>query len=226
MEDRSLQQGLGCVSGLLDTSKRVCFSSVLPHRQSSVEGQGRISDNFIDNASLANPSLVSSATLLIRSKPNSSSSGSEPVKKPSRRLSSSNGKPQSIVSCLDSFRGSLKAKGISEKASDLITAARRPGTISHYRSSWNKWSSWCDSRQIDPFRCSLKWIIGFLLDSFNEGLLYNIIAGYRSAISAYHDPIEGFSVGKHLLVSSILSGIHNKRFPQPKYIHLFGMWRK
>ena len=50
---------------------------------------------------------------------------------------------------------------------------------------------------------------------------WSTIAGYRSAISAYHDSIDGVSIGKHPLVSSLMSGIHNKRFSQTKYIFIW-----
>ena len=56
---------------------------------------------------------------------------------------------------------------------------------------------------------------------FDEGFQYSTIAGYRSALSAYHDPIDGVAIGKHPLVSSLLTGIFNKRFPQPKYTFIW-----
>ena len=52
---------------------------------------------------------------------------------------------------------------------------------------------------------------------FLLGLEWSIIAGCRSSISVYHDPIDGFSVGKHPHVCSLLKGIFNKRAPVPKY---------
>ena len=114
----------------------------------------------------------------------------------------------------DAFQG-------EEKANRLITASRRDGTISHYQSVWNKWSSWCSRKQNDPVRGSINQVIEFLSDAFDEGLEFSTIAGYRSAISAYHDPIDGVVVGKYPLISSLMSGIHNKRFPQPKYTFIW-----
>jgi len=69
----------------------------------------------------------------------------------------------------------------------------------------------------NPFRCSLILILEFLTDSFDRGLQYNTLAGYRSAISAFHEPIDGVTVGKHPQVSALLTGVYNSRFPQPKY---------
>ena len=70
---------------------------------------------------------------------------------------------------------------------------------------------------------------------FEKGLKYNTIAGYRSALSAYHDPVEGSSVGKHPLVSSLIIGIYKERCPQPSYtfvwdvqkvVHFLDSWHE
>ena len=47
--------------------------------------------------------------------------------------------------------------------------------------------------------------------------VFNTIAGFRSAISAYRDPIGGITVGSNPRVSALLSGIFNSRPPQAKY---------
>jgi len=129
----------------------------------------------------------------------------------------SNSKSKLATGGLESFRGRLEAEGISEQASSLIMAARRGSTSSHYESAWRKWGSWCAKRQVDPFSCPLNNILEFLSDAFNKGLLYNTLAGYRSAISAYHDPIDGVPIGSHPRVSALLTGVHNLRCPKPKY---------
>ena len=52
---------------------------------------------------------------------------------------------------------------------------------------------------------------------FHAGLEYSTINTHRSSISTFHDPIEGFSVGKHLKVFNLMIGVFNKRPPKPKY---------
>ena len=49
------------------------------------------------------------------------------------------------------------------------------------------------------------------------GKKYNRIAGYRSAISAFHNPIDGCKVGDHARVSSVVQGIFNLKPPKPRY---------
>ena len=69
----------------------------------------------------------------------------------------------------------MKAERISEKAAKLITNARRAGTKARYESAWNKWVSWRTQRQIDPFRCSVKFVANFLADLFETGLEYRTL---------------------------------------------------
>ena len=46
---------------------------------------------------------------------------------------------------------------------------------------------------------------------------YRTIRVHRSAISAYHLPIDGIKVGKHPRTSELMSGVANLKPPRPKY---------
>ena len=122
---------------------------------------------------------------------------------------------------MDGFRERLATEGISEQATMLITNARRSGSVSNYESSWRKWSGWCLQRQVDPFRCSLSYILDFLAELFSKGFAYRTINCHRSALSAYHDLLEGFPVGKHPRVTALMTGVFNKRPPQPRYTFIW-----
>ena len=221
LEDRPLQHISRCISGMLDSSKGICVSTVFSNRESTLEGKGRSVNDSSHNTSLADTSLVSSIIRTFDKESNNDSATAVPSEKSSGASSSSSKKSKLATSGLDSVRGKLQAEGISEKASNLILSSRRDGTTSHYESSWRKWSGWCSQRKIHPFRCPLADILEFLSVSFEEGLEYNTIAGYRSALSAYHEPIDGLSVGSHPLVSKLIAGIFNKRPPKPRYTFIW-----
>ena len=68
-------------------------------------------------------------------------------------------------------------------------------------------------------------MLGYLSNLFWEELEYKIINGYRSAISAYLENAEGISIGQHLEVCQLLSGVFNKRPPQTKYTVVWGISR-
>ena len=59
-------------------------------------------------------------------------------------------------------------------------------------------------------------MLEFLSNLLSEGLAYRIINGYRSALLAYHEKVDGIPIGQHPKVCQILSGSFNKRPPQPK----------
>ena len=112
-------------------------------------------------------------------------------------------------------------KGISEKATQLISGARTRGTKKAYESSWRRWGSWCSQRKIDPVRCPIKDIVEFLTDCFDEGQEYRTINKHRSAISALHEEIEGISVGKSSLICKLMKGISNNRQPKPRLVFVW-----
>ena len=98
---------------------------------------------------------------------------------------------------LDGLRRSLSNEGISREAGQLIACARREGTRCNYEAAWRKWAVLCGEKEMDPFECSLTYSLDFITYLFNEGKLeYRTIGVYRSAISAYHVPINGIFVGK------------------------------
>ena len=55
-----------------------------------------------------------------------------------------------------------------------------------------------------------------LFDLFEKGLAYRTINAHRSAISAYHEPLHGYPIGRSPLVFSLLSGVFNLGPPQRK----------
>ena len=61
-------------------------------------------------------------------------------------------------------------------------------------------------------------VANFLTTMLNDrDLKYSTLNLHRSAISAYHPPIEGFQVGQHPLIMRLLKGAFNKKPPQPRY---------
>ena len=53
------------------------------------------------------------------------------------------------------------------------------------------------------------------------GYEHSTIAGFRSAISAYHDHINGIPIEKESRISDLLAGVYNIRPPQPRYAFIW-----
>ena len=116
-------------------------------------------------------------------------------------------KQLSVVGGMDSIREKLLAEGLLQESAELIAQSRRQGTKSRYELTWRTFCDWCSGKKIDPFGCSLASILQFLTEKFHEGREYDAIAGYRSAISAFYNPIDGYKVGDNPRVSALVKSI-------------------
>ncbi len=96
-----------------------------------------------------------------------------------------------------------------------ITSARAPSTRRAYTLKWNLFVEWCSSHQEDPQRCSIRAVLSFLQQGLERRLSPSTLKVYVAAISAYHDPVEGKSVGKHNLVVRFLRGARRLNPPRP-----------
>ena len=118
---------------------------------------------------------------------------------------------------MDSIRGILLAERILQESSELYAQSRRQGTNYRYESAEGKHFGWCSGKKIDPFRCSLVSVLQFLTEQLHEGREYNLIFRYRSAISAFHNPIDCCKVGDHPRESALVKGIFNLKPLKPRY---------
>ena len=107
---------------------------------------------------------------------------------------------------------------LSEDTASMLLRSRRDGTRKAYQHPWEEWTRWCDERQADPIQAPVEMIANFLTERFKQGgLEYRTLNVYRSAISAYHEPLLGQPVGQHQVITRLLKGMFNSRPPQPKY---------
>ena len=101
---------------------------------------------------------------------------------------------------------------VSEEADTrLLLESWRQKSSKSYDSLFGKWVSWGSERDCDPISCSIREVVNFLAHLYQQGYKY------RSAISSVHEKVDGYTVGQHPLVSSLMKGIFHERPPQPKY---------
>ena len=91
----------------------------------------------------------------------------------------------------------LLKKTVSETAVQLITSTRRKSSDLNLYSSWRIWISWCDKQEVDAFRCDIIELLEYLAFLFEKGYEYRTIGCHRSAISDFHDYVDGKPVGQH-----------------------------
>ncbi|KAL0154061.1 hypothetical protein M9458_050635, partial [Cirrhinus mrigala] len=103
----------------------------------------------------------------------------------------------------------LIASGLSTEVLETILQSRSPSTRKLYVLKWKLFTSWCGERQQDPVNCPAGTVLEFLQARFSTGLSHSTLKVYVAAISAYHAPLGGLSVGKDpwLYVSSVVGDL-------------------
>ena len=217
LENLSFQSGHRCFSDILGSQVCVYFSPFCTHRKGSSESKSGSVSNAHNNPSMVRPTMVSRAFKNVCKNSTAFASTQRSTERSCRKFESTHNSEFTTTSGLENLRQNLLAEGISKSASNLITNNRATSSIKHYESAWKKWCGWCAEREISPTRSNINYVLDFLAELFEKGLEYRTIGTHKSAISEFHDPIENIRIGNHPRVSALMSGIFNKRPPQPKY---------
>ena len=209
--------GNRCSVNLLGRNVCLCIPSNMSHTQSTATyGAVSLSD-YSHCTKMASQALVPRPSKIPDSMSKKTTSVARPVTTAQNNDQSS--KSRSIQSaCLATIDRSFQEKGFSNQSRKLISASWRSGTQRDYTGKFNKFCSWCSTRQIDPYSASLVQVADFLTDLFNNGLQYRTIAGYRSMLSAVLQPINNTPVGQHPYIIRLLKGVFNSRPPKVKIL--------
>ncbi len=93
--------------------------------------------------------------------------------------------------------------GLSTEVVETFLHSRAPSTRTFYALKWKVFTSWCSDHQLDPVNCTVGTVQEFLQDRFTAGLAPSTLKVYVVAISVYHIPLGGMSLGKDSLVSLV-----------------------
>ena len=224
VEARSIEPSSRCLPTKLVLQEYLCFSPIL-HDPKSFEQIPERESTYDDpcNSSLAITTVVPRSNENIHTTTNFIDLEERSLKKPTGRYSSPCPKQNFKISGMDGLRARLQKEEISREPSNLIIKSRRSSSNSNYESAWGKWAGWGAERKIDPFCSNIHQILEFLSQLFQNGLQYRTINNYRSAISAFHEHIQGKPVGEHPRICSLVVGAFNSRPPQPRYCFIWNV---
>ena len=216
LENRSRSGGSGCLHTGLVIPQGVCQPPLVPNPSMPQSGSCSKGQADIINSTVAISIMVSSGTGYVGGHTSTTTnSGRSYITPPRAGVSNAPGMPK--PGCMAYLRESFLSRGVSQEASNLLLSSWRPKTQSSYNSAFSKWASWCQQRNRDPTFGPIEDIVNFLSESFAKGFQYRSLNSYRSAISAIHSKVDGYSVGQHPLVSRLLRGAFNERPPLPRY---------
>ena len=76
--------------------------------------------------------------------------------------------PQTATSRLDHFQQLCTTAGFSNTVTCLLSSATCQSSDKSYDCAWTKWNSWCNRRKVNPISATVKDILTFLSDQFDN----------------------------------------------------------
>ncbi|CAG8458247.1 17478_t:CDS:2 [Racocetra persica] len=117
---------------------------------------------------------------------------------------------------LSYLKESLNNEDISQKAIKLVKKTTQKFSNSTVGLALKRYTIWYKEASVDLIQYSITNISNFLVKMSDEGLLYNTIALYHSAISEVYDLIDSLRVGYHPSIAKIILSIYkNNSSPPP-----------
>ena len=222
METGPIQSGCRCNATSFGKQISLYIPTFLNDQQSFKQGKtGQGRQNATCGTHLAISNLVSNSLKHVNRETNTFTTVPVSAHESTETVTPTSDKQNLKISGVDSLREKLLIGSLSETASQLILSMRQPGSVSNFNLSWAQWVSWCNERQVDPFRCDINQVVNHLSFLFDAGLEYRTIGCHSPAISAYYEFIDGKPVGQHPKVCALLKGVFNKRSPKPRYVFIW-----
>ena len=119
--------------------------------------------------------------------------------------------------CMEGIRQNARNEALSSTARELLDKKLSKSTKSTYKAPWKRWCGWCAKREIDPISTTVENIANYLAEE-QKRVGFSWLGITRSAISAYHNAIDGKPVGQHPLIADIMASALSDKPPVPKYV--------
>ena len=216
LETRSTGNRNRCLHSELDRNQRICFPTNMPHKQMSEQSVGGTNTTDHNYAYVARSAMVCKTSTDVHRRPDTAPANAGPVERPHRRKSSSSDGKRNDNSGMESVRQNARNPKLSTRAKTLLGQKLAPRTRKTYESPWKRWCCWCNQQSLDPISTSVENVANFIAEEQTR-LSYSALNTTRSAISAYHDKVDGVPVGQHELIKDIMECAYKNKPSLPKY---------
>ena len=202
----------------------ICFSANMSHSESHSPHEEFQVPNDFDSTPMAEEAVVHQSSSNV-------SCMSNEIATSARSLDSAQNGNMSSAStdfqtgCMATFKRSLQNKGFSVGTRKVMVASWRSSTRKDYAVKFNRFSSWCSEREIDPYAATVTNCADFLTSLFHKGLKYMTISGYRSMLSVLLPPMEGIQIGQHPDIVRLMKGFFNTRPPIKRLVPEWDLWK-
>ena len=132
---------------------------------------------------------------------------------PEKRQITPSGVRQTRSDGLEIERKRLIAEGFSTDVVHTMQSSIRKSSAGQYDKMWAVFASWCQERGLSPGQAPVNKVLEFLQSLLNKGMAFRSIGVYRSAISYFHDQVDGLPIGQNRQVCKFMKGVFHKNPP-------------
>eukprot|EP01119_Soliformovum_irregulare_P019133 TRINITY_DN6002_c0_g1_i4.p1 TRINITY_DN6002_c0_g1~~TRINITY_DN6002_c0_g1_i4.p1 ORF type:complete len:431 (-),score=68.10 TRINITY_DN6002_c0_g1_i4:213-1385(-) len=125
-------------------------------------------------------------------------------------------KPQLESDRLAFIRKSEKYRNVHPEVAEVAIRGGLRKTLNRYQSGWKMFAQWWNSQGFENEKVIPDQISHFLMTKA-KSVAYSTLAGYRSAISATLDEVNGAKMGEHWLVRQTMKELKAEKPTKPKY---------
>ena len=115
------------------------------------------------------------------------------------------------------IRKKLQARGFSEETINIIYAGWSPNTLKQYKNYIKKWTRFCQSHNLDEGSSSVKILLDFFTDLFQNGASFQGVNAAKAALFTVVTVNDSNSWKHDPAVVKFFSGCYKLRTPRPKY---------
>lgn len=141
-----------------------------------------------------------------------------PARKPGTGISSPG--QQTAAHCMPLVRSALSRRGLSSTTIDIISSSWRASTQKQYATYQKRWVDFAQPKNC-TFSPSVRNVLEFLTQLFQEGIGYSGLNTARSALSAFLSLGDANTIGSHPLVTRFMKGVFHLRTPQSRYSEIW-----
>lgn len=187
--------------------KTIYFSSFQSNQQSVDEDRRRSGKKSYTDYTYVDITSVVSKAIRIVTVFRFANFSSQPTKTP-------NEQKKIIPYRFSGIRRYLHSQGFSGKTTKILSKSWRKSTNIQYEYSWRKWFMWCNCKQINPFKPTVKQFLDYFSILFHYGRSYSCVCSHKSAICQTLTMIGNRNFDNNYFIK----GIVNMRPPVSRYI--------
>ena len=201
-----------CPNDVMGQYPGICLPANSPDTQSPGQGKSTQVHSNSGDSLLAEKVVATENTGSVSRLPSSPTSDTRPTLSVGRDSMAPRPR-EAEIDGMENQRQKFRQEGFSEEVINTMCSSIRSSTSQCYNRQWRVFHNWCSKRGVAAGSAPLSMVLAFLQMLVNKKTAYRTLGVYRSAISKFHEGINGIPVGQLDRVGKFMKGAFIKNPP-------------